>query len=209
MNYFAYFEQINDGFNVKFTKDHSETICYLVVMTRSLMRKYRGVVLTSCPREELGSRGDDYLMTYLDFESGSKKMTNFTATEMFLKQLLQFSGMSVRNAIAITQRFPTLLSLVHAYHSSSLHTHREFKQLINLIALIKPHSADRTIGPALANKLMITYCKNIPLVPPKIRGNSAKIRGSSAKIRGNSTKIRGSSAEIKANSAEIKVNSAD
>lgn len=169
-------------------------------MTRSLIKKYKGEVLISCPKEEMGSRKDNHLMTYGDFESGSKKLTNFTVSEMFLKHLLQFSGMSVKNARAIIQRFPTLSSLVQAYHTCSLHGSKGIKERINLIALIKSHSTDRAVGPALANKLMTTYCRNIPQIPPKINKNSAKINKNSAKINKNSAKITENSAKITENS---------
>lgn len=202
LNYFASFEQVNDGFNVKFTKDHSETISYLVAMTRGLVRKYEGVVLTRCGREDLGDRGDDCLMTYPDFESGSRKTTNFTVREMFLKHLLQFSGMSVANALAITQHYPTLLSLTHAYLPSL-----GIKERINLIARIKPHSAHRAVGPALAKKLMTTYSRDIPLIPPKIAKNSCKISKNSGKIAKNSGKISTNSGKIAENSALIAENS--
>ena len=192
---------MNDGLNVKFTKDYSETICYLVIMTRSLIKKYRGKVLFSCAREDLCGKSDNYLMTYGDFESGSRKMTTYTASEIFLKHLLQFSGMSVNHARAITQHFPTLSSLLHAYHSCTLLGKTGLNQRINLIALIKSHSTDRTIGPALGKKLMTTYCRNIPQIPPKISKNPAKISKNPAKVTENSAKVTENSAKITEHSA--------
>lgn len=153
--------QVIDGFNVKYTKDHSETIMYLVIMTKMLIRKYKSKTLTSCPREDLADKDDTFLMMYTEFEAGSKKMTNFTASEMFLKQLLTFSGMSLVKAKSIVEKFPTIGSLIEAYKKCQEEEGKKaLKERINLIATIKDKSNDRSIGPVLGKKLMLTYCRD-------------------------------------------------
>lgn len=152
--------QVIDGFNVKYTKDHSETISYLIIMTKSLIKKYSRQTLYSCTKEELPTKDDNYLMTYSDYESGSKKMTNFTVSEMFLKQLLSFSGMSVGKAKSIVDRYPTVGSLIEAYEGCTEEGKKGLKERINLIATIKESFGERCIGPVLGKKLMLTYCRD-------------------------------------------------
>lgn len=54
-------------------------------------------------------------MTFDYFNKSSAKTKPLTVTETFIKILLQLKGMSVDKALAITQKYPTPRSLIHAY----------------------------------------------------------------------------------------------
>lgn len=148
--------QIVDGFDIKMTLNHTESIVYLTVMTKQLFARVAQKTLMSCSHSEVLEKGsnlpDNYFMTFSEFEKGSKKITNFTVSEMFLKHLIQFSGMTVVKAKAVTCQYPTLTHLMTAYDDCISEKQKE-----KLLAGIKYGNMTRGVGPVLSGKVFKYY----------------------------------------------------
>ena len=146
--------QIMDGFNIKYMSNYKETILYLKTMTEALSTNLTRQTLFSCTLEEMRS-GDmprNYFMSLNEFEKSTRKVTNFTAFEMFLKHLIQFSGCSVLKAKAIVDRYQTVQRLLAAYQECDC-----LKQKEKMLANIKYGEPERNIGPVLSKKIYFYY----------------------------------------------------
>lgn len=146
--------QIIDGFNIKYMKDYNETIMYLVSMTRSLTSYYQKQTLYSCSLEEMrsGKMPRNYFMTIPEFEKSSRKITNFTSSEMFFKHLIQFSGCSVVKAKSIIDVYPTVQDLLSAYNSCE-----SLKEKEKMLSNLKYGNPQRNLGPAISKKIHLFY----------------------------------------------------
>lgn len=148
--------QVVDGFDVKMTLNHSESIAYLSIMTKQLTARLASTTLLSCTHSETQDHNcelpENYFMTFSEYEKGSKKITNFTVSEMFLKHLIQFSGMTVVKAKAVTTLYPTLSHLIQAYDNCATEKQRE-----KMLAGIKYGTMVRGVGPVLSSKVYKYY----------------------------------------------------
>jgi crossover junction endonuclease MUS81 len=149
--------QIVDGFNIKTTLNHSETIAYLSLMTKKLSQRLASKSLLSCTQREIQGNSDfkdsdKHFMTFSEFEKSAKKITNFKVSEMFLKHLIQFSGMTVVKAKAITTEYKTLMHLLDAYDECQTDKQKE-----KLLAAVKFGNMTRSVGPVLSGKVLKYY----------------------------------------------------
>ena len=148
--------QVIDGFLVKTTLNHSETIAFLSVVTKQLSSRVAGKTLLSCTHRETQERDarlpDNSFLSFQEFERGSRKISNFTVTEMLLKHLIQFAGMTVVKAKAVTARYRTLKELLQAYEECG-----NEKERTKLLASVKYGNMSRSVGPVLSNRLFQYY----------------------------------------------------
>lgn len=112
--------EVIDGFTVKFTASHADSMIYLQGMTSFLTSLYRNKTLVSTSdRDEISQDADGdvlNLMKYKQFNQMSNKLRNYKVKEMFIKQLMQLSGLSLAKAMVIVDHYPTPLILVNAFH---------------------------------------------------------------------------------------------
>lgn len=148
--------QVIDGFSIKCTNSNSETMMYLACMTNYLKKQFGNKCLFSCSHEETQNPEtvlpDDHFITFNEFEKSSRKITNFSVKEMFLKHLLQFRGLSVVKAKAITDVYPTIKDLLSAYEACSSEKERE-----NLLSQIKSQGMNKAVGPVASKKVYRFY----------------------------------------------------
>ena len=146
--------QIIDGLIVKQTDSYSETIDYLSMMTKYLEAYYKDRTLYSCSKAEIISKQVDnnHLMTFNEFNHSADKISNFTATEMFIKHLLKIRGVSVIKAKTIAQYYPTVTLLLEAY---DICENDKFKE--SLLAEITYGQFEKKIGQNLSKKIYKYY----------------------------------------------------
>lgn len=77
---------------------------------------------------------------------------NFTASEMFIKHLVQLKGISIDKAIAIVEKYPTIELLKQACDN-------DFEETKKIIANIQ-FGKKKRIGPAISNTLCGFYTSN-------------------------------------------------
>ena len=113
---------IQDGFSVKYTKHHKDSMFYLSSLTRILSKTFKEKDLVSCRKENVGqvdlSSSMLNLMEFQDFNRAASKQKVFKVSEMFIRQLLQLKGVSVDKATAIVERYPTPRILIDALQRS-------------------------------------------------------------------------------------------
>ncbi|KAF5289464.1 hypothetical protein FQR65_LT11837 [Abscondita terminalis] len=139
---------VQDNFSIKFTSDLRNTVEYLSNLTAILRRLFENKTLVSCPKKNLNKVDmmDDLvsLMTFQDFNKNASKSHNFKVRELFIKQLLQLSGMSVEKALAIVEKYPTPKILYTEYQNSS-ETVGE-----NLLSNLQFGKLKKKIGPVIS-----------------------------------------------------------
>lgn len=147
--------QVIDGFSIKCTNTNRETMLYLVCMTNYLRKTFEGKDLYSCSSEDVQkemTENADHFMTFSQFCESSKKVTNFTVQEMFMKHLLSFKGVSVVKAKAITQEHPTIKHLLKAYEGCT-----KEKEKLKLLSKIKSEGMSKAVGPVASDKIYRFY----------------------------------------------------
>ncbi|KRT80254.1 hypothetical protein AMK59_6977, partial [Oryctes borbonicus] len=144
---------IHDGFTVKFCENLKGTAHYLHMMTKILKENYESKTIMSCPKVNLekSTINDDLvpLMNFQEFNQSGAKYKNFTASEMFIKHLVQLKGLSIDKAIAIVEKYPTVKLLKEGCDNDS----EETKEIIANIQFGKK----KRIGPAISNTLCGFY----------------------------------------------------
>ncbi|KAG7189039.1 hypothetical protein KM043_008631 [Ampulex compressa] len=147
---------VHDGFSVKYTRNHKDSMFYLSCLTRILSRVYTEKHLTSCRKENLVHTdiSKDYLglMEFNEFNKASCKQKNFKVNQMFVRQLLQLKGLSVDKAAAIVDRFPTPRALIDSLCESGSDGE-------SLLANIQYGRNNRLIGPALSKTICQLYTR--------------------------------------------------
>lgn len=107
------------GFDVKRTDGFEETVRYLTYMSRWIERRLSSTTaLMSCPsKEALGKTApiDCHYLPFNEWALNSSKVAVYTASEMLIKQLLQFRGLSIAKARTIVTLYPTVRALMEAY----------------------------------------------------------------------------------------------
>ena len=112
------------GFNIKHTENQKECVTFLTVMTRALAEKYAGKTLYGFARDDVLASGgavrngafdrDCALFSLKEFNEAGRKNKRMTLREMFTGMLsLQF-GITWASAMAITEVYPTLGSMMRA-----------------------------------------------------------------------------------------------
>lgn len=147
--------QVQNGFDVKFTDNHNDSILYLSVLTNILVKKFNNKVLISCAKDDLKPIDDrsDFvpLMKFMEFNALSSKTKHLTAREIFIKQLLQLKLLSVDKVLAITSVYPTPKALINAYKACDERAGE------NLLADIKHGAIKRPIGQAISKTIYQFY----------------------------------------------------
>lgn len=145
--------EVIDGFTVKFTKDHADSMVYLQGMTMFLTSMYKDKTLVSTnDRDEISQSTDGdvlNLLKYKRFNQMSSKQRNYKVKEMFTKQLMQLSGLSLAKAMVIVERYPTPLLLVNAFHEHGA----------DLLADLKYTELGTRIGNVVSNVLYQFYTR--------------------------------------------------
>uniref|UniRef100_A0A3Q1FMG3 Crossover junction endonuclease MUS81 n=1 Tax=Acanthochromis polyacanthus TaxID=80966 RepID=A0A3Q1FMG3_9TELE len=107
--------QVIDGFFVKRVQDVRESAAYLTIMTRFLNKLYQNRTLTCRSRELEGDVSADEdrgipsssLISFTEFNHGALKNKCQTVREVFVRQLMQISGLSGDKAAAILEHYST------------------------------------------------------------------------------------------------------
>ncbi|XP_046746605.1 crossover junction endonuclease MUS81 isoform X2 [Diprion similis] len=147
---------IQDGFAVKYTSSHRDSMFYLASLTLMLNKIYQKKTLIGCKKDDLTSfnilTNETRLMFFKDFNKAVAKVKNFKLKEMFIRQLVQLRGMSVEKAMAIVEFYPTPCLLKKAYNDAGSSGE-------NLLATIQFGRTQRQLGPMLSRTLHQFYTK--------------------------------------------------
>ncbi|KAJ8889403.1 hypothetical protein PR048_008902 [Dryococelus australis] len=144
--------QVVDGFTVKRTASHQESMSYLATLTRLFHNSFHMKTLASCHKQDLvlSSITDDFasLLTFTEFSKLSGKIKNYCVKEMFLKHLLQLRGLSVEKALAIVERYESPYTLLLAYKEDGGD---------KLLAGIQHGTSSRLVGPVISQAVYHLY----------------------------------------------------
>lgn len=114
---------IQDGFTVKYTRNHKDSMSYLSCVTKTLIKIYKDKKLVGCKKEQLFQTNDlsstIHLIEFKEFNKVSSKQRKFKVSEMFIRQLLQLKGMSIDKATAIVEHYPSPQILIVALENSA------------------------------------------------------------------------------------------
>ncbi|XP_018358443.1 PREDICTED: crossover junction endonuclease MUS81 isoform X2 [Trachymyrmex cornetzi] len=113
---------VQDGFTVKYTRNHKDSMSHLSCITKILIQLYKDKRLVGCKKEHL-TQTDNVgsavrLMEFKEFNKASSKQRTFKVSEMFIRQLLQLKGMSIDKAMAIVERYASPQILITALENS-------------------------------------------------------------------------------------------
>ncbi|XP_017795588.1 PREDICTED: crossover junction endonuclease MUS81 [Habropoda laboriosa] len=146
---------IQDGFSVKYTKSHKDSMFYLSSLTRVLIRRFREKNLICCKKEAIAQinilSDTCFLMEFEEFNKAASKQKVFKVSQMFVRQLLQLKGISVDKALAIVERYPTPRVLIEAFQNSDCNE--------SLLAKIEFGDKKRLIGPIISKTIYQLYTK--------------------------------------------------
>ncbi|XP_068966111.1 crossover junction endonuclease MUS81 isoform X2 [Bombus flavifrons] len=137
---------IQDGFSVKYTKNHKDSMFYLSSLTRILIKMFKEKNLIGCKKEVITRtnilNNTCSLMVFEEFNKAASKQKVFKVNQMFVRQLLQLKGMSIDKALAIVEHYPTPRLLVEAFQKSDCNDGRSMLVIliITTIALVFPES---------------------------------------------------------------------
>ncbi|XP_063230014.1 crossover junction endonuclease MUS81 [Bacillus rossius redtenbacheri] len=144
--------QVVDGFTVKRTASHRESMSYLATLTRLFRASFRRKTLAGCPKRDLppfALEGDfASLLVFSEFSKLSGKAKNYSVREMFVKHLLQLRGLSVEKALAIVGCYESPRALLRAYEQGGGE---------KLLAEIRYGASNRLIGPVISRAIYYLY----------------------------------------------------
>lgn len=147
---------IQDGFSMKYTRTHKDSMFYLSSLSRIIIKIFKGKKLSVCKKEDIAridtSNNACSLMEFEEFNKAASKQKIFKANEMFIRHLLQLRGMSLEKAAAIVDRYPSPRALIEAYKESS---NAEL-----LLASIDYGNRKRLIGPVISQTIHQFYTKS-------------------------------------------------
>nr|XP_033334596.1 crossover junction endonuclease MUS81 [Megalopta genalis] len=113
---------IQDGFLVKYTANHKDSMFYLSSLTKVFNDVFNEKNLVGCKKETLPQvdilNDTVHLMEFEEFNKAASKQKVFKVNQMFIRQLLQLKGVSVDKAVAIVEHYPTPKVLVNAFQQS-------------------------------------------------------------------------------------------
>nr|CAD7392558.1 unnamed protein product [Timema cristinae] len=148
--------QVVDGFMVKQTSNHRESMSYLATLTRLLSNSFNDKTLVSCHKQAIPPFNitDDLvsLITFTEFSKISGKTRNYKVKEMFVKHLLQLRGLSVEKALAIVEKYDTPHTLLQAYEKGDGE---------KLLAGITHGSLNRLLGPVISKAIHQLYTNSV------------------------------------------------
>ncbi|CAL7940361.1 unnamed protein product [Xylocopa violacea] len=147
---------IQDGFSVKYTKSHKDSMFYLSSLTRILIKLFKEKDLIGCKKDSITqidiSNNTCNLMQFDEFNKAASKQKVFKVSEMFVRHLLQLKGMSVEKASAIVERYPTPRVLIEGFQNSDGNGEL-------LLANINFGDKKRLIGPTISKTIYQLYTK--------------------------------------------------
>ncbi|XP_066150680.1 crossover junction endonuclease MUS81 isoform X2 [Euwallacea fornicatus] len=148
---------IQENFFIKFTANIKETAHYLASFSKHLIDLFKGKSLASCPKADIQpiDINSDLLslITFKEFNESSVKNERIDVTDLFVKMLIQIKGMSVGRALAVTQKYPTPITLKCAYKEIS----PEMGE--NLLSAIKYGPSGKQLGAILSRSVYQIFCK--------------------------------------------------
>ncbi|XP_017754779.1 PREDICTED: crossover junction endonuclease MUS81 [Eufriesea mexicana] len=147
---------IQDGFSIKYTKSHKDSMFYLSSLTRILIKTFKGKNLIGCKKEVIEQTdilsNTCNLMEFEEFNKAASKQKVFKVSEMFVRQLIQLKGMSVDKALAIVEHYPTPQLLIEAFQASDCNGEL-------LLANIEFGDRKRSIGSIISKTIYQLYTK--------------------------------------------------
>ncbi|XP_012232037.2 crossover junction endonuclease MUS81 isoform X2 [Linepithema humile] len=150
---------VQDGFTVKYTKSHKDSMSYLSCVTKTLIKIYKDKKLVGLKKKYITGTQDFSkfitvgLMMFKEFNKASSKQRTFKVSEMFIRQLLQMKGMSIDKATAIVEHYATPQILITALQNSG-------KNGEQLLANIQVGDKKRQLGPAISKAIYQLYTAN-------------------------------------------------
>ncbi|CAM1297388.1 MUS81 (predicted) [Pycnogonum litorale] len=148
--------QIINGFKIRRVKDCKESVAYLTVITRYLIKMYQDKDLRSCHKSDVNDFTEvpaRRLLNFSDFNSSSMKNKHMSVSSMFIRMLMKVSGLSADKAIAIVEQYPTPSHLLQAYKNLDSAKEKE-----RLLCTIKAGKSRRNIGPVLSKIIYMLFC---------------------------------------------------
>ncbi|KYN43583.1 Crossover junction endonuclease MUS81 [Trachymyrmex septentrionalis] len=147
---------VQDGFTVKYTRNHKDSMLHLSCITKILIKLYKDKKLIGCKKEYL-TQTDNVgsavrLMEFKEFNKASSKQRTFKVSEMFIRQLLQLKGISIVKAMAIVECYASPQILITALENSG----KNGEQLLANIQVDKK----RRLGPAISKTIYQLYTMN-------------------------------------------------
>lgn len=147
---------IQDGFTVKYTRNHKDSMSYLSYVTKILIKIYKDKKLVGCKKEHLRTNDSsstmEQLLEFKEFNKASSKQRKFKVNEMFIRQLLQLKGMSIDKATAIVEHYPSPQILITALENSNNGE--------QLLANIQIGNKKRQLGPTISKAVYQLYTMN-------------------------------------------------
>ncbi|XP_048514230.1 crossover junction endonuclease MUS81 [Athalia rosae] len=147
---------VQDGFDVKYTNSHRDTMLHLAGMTFLLTKIYQEKTLIACKKEDLidsdVTSSLTQLMVFDEFNKAAAKVKKFKVKEMFIQQLMQLSGISMEKAFAIVNVYPTPKTLINSFKASG--TAGE-----NLLSHVEFGTTNRRLGSAISKTLYQFYTR--------------------------------------------------
>lgn len=153
--------QVHNGFAVRYTDSHVDSMRQLAVMTELMLDMYKDrdlIVCTTTKTDSCTSFDRTAVATaappvrvlhYGVFAATTTKMRNFTVRDMFIRQLLQLKTLSLDKALAIVRSYPTPSRLVRAFDECQ----RNGMAGDLLLAKLEFGVAKRAIGPAISKSV--------------------------------------------------------
>ncbi|XP_015609411.1 crossover junction endonuclease MUS81 [Cephus cinctus] len=147
---------VQEGFTVKYTNSHRDSMLYLATLTRILTQTYEKKHLICCKKENVVTNNimsrTIALMDFNLFNKSASKTKNFKVKEMLIRQLLQLKGLSVEKALAIVEKYPTPRILSESLNNAK---HDGDK----LLASIQCGYMKRQLGPTISRTVYQLYTK--------------------------------------------------
>lgn len=101
---------------------------------------------------ELHAKTEIDLMDFKEFSETTGKMRNFTIHDMFNRQLVSLKSLSIDKALAITEVYPTIRSLLSAYDRCF-----DESEAMNLLASIPCGKLKRPLGSTISQTIYKLY----------------------------------------------------
>ncbi|XP_076648956.1 mus81 structure-specific endonuclease subunit isoform X2 [Halictus rubicundus] len=145
---------IQDGFSVKYTKNHKDSMFYLSSLTKIFNDVFSKKNLVGCKKDTLPQADilidTVNLMEFEEFNKAASKQKVFKVTQMFIRQLLQLKGISVEKAFAIVESYPTPKVLVNAFQQSDCDGEL-------LLSNIQAENKKQVLGPIISKTICQLY----------------------------------------------------
>ncbi|XP_076632122.1 mus81 structure-specific endonuclease subunit [Colletes latitarsis] len=145
---------IQDGFSVKYTKNHKNSMFYLSSLTKILNDVFKEKNLVGSKKENLVQTNilsnTLNLMEFKEFNKAASKQKVFNVSQMFIRHLLQLKGISIDKAFAIVEHYPTPQILFNALQKSDCNRD-------SLLSNIEFGDKKRLLGTAISKTIYQLY----------------------------------------------------